>query len=175
MVNSSLVTLQAGYDAANNASISAFEDTILELFYAVVHSIYQTYGFEAPETESGSTPTAEDELSNDYNVITLVYIYFFVSVGVTLVLMGVLNLLTLPRATFSRKGLKQPGVWSRIGIFFVVGAVMAGLSGLIGSDTGANLSVSGWLLPAVTFGLILVLGVQYVRWPQKNVESEEGD
>jgi hypothetical protein len=166
MINSSLNTLQ---ESTNQQQA---EDTFLELVYGVIHSIYQTYGFEAPESDGSTTLTAADELQNDYNVIGLVFVYFFVAAGMTLVLMGVLNLLTLPRSCFSKQGLKSPGLWARNGIFFVVGAAIAGLAALINVDAGYNLSISPWLLPVIVFGLVIVLGVQYIRWPQKTLTGE---
>lgn len=175
-LNNSLITLQAGYQPDNDTSVEDFSDTFLDLAYAVIHSVYQTYEFDAPESESAPgtpPPTGADELANDYNVITLVFIYFFVSVGVTLILMGLLNFLTLPRSSFRKAGLKHPGVWGRIGVFFVVGSAMAGLAGLINLDAGYNLSISPWLLPIVALGLVIVLGVQNVRWPQKTETVEE--
>jgi hypothetical protein len=101
-----------------------------------------------------------------------VFVYFFVAAGMTLVLMGVLNLLTLPRSCFSKQGLKSPGLWARHGIFFVVGAAIAGLAGLINGEAGYNLSISPWLLPVVVLGLVIVLVAQYVRWPQKTLTGE---
>jgi hypothetical protein len=170
MINSSLSTLQG------SATKQEAEDTFLELVYGVIHSIYQTYGFEAPEADTGSTTlTAAEALQNDYNVIGLVFVYFFVAVGVTLILMGVLNMLTLPRSCFSSQGLKSPGLWMRLGIFFVMGAAIAGLAGLVNLEAGYNLSVGPWLLPVVVLGLVIVLAVQYIRWPQKmqrGVEKE---
>ncbi|PMD60148.1 uncharacterized protein K444DRAFT_589316 [Hyaloscypha bicolor E] len=167
MINSSLTTLQ------ESTTKQQAEDTLLELIYGVIHSIYQTYGFAAPESNAGSTTlTAADELQNDYNVIGLVFVYFFVAAGLTLMLMGVLNLLTLPRSCFSKQGLRSPGLWARHGIFFVVGAAIAGLAGLINGEAGYNLSISPWLLPVVVLGLVIVLVAQYVRWPQKTLTGE---
>ena len=112
---------------------------------------------------------------NDINVISLVFIYFFVSAGVTLILMGLLNILTLPKDSFSKAGWKHPGVWGRMGIFFGVGSTIAGLAGLVNMEAGYNLSVSPWLLPAITLALAIVLGMQYVRWPNKKQEGKEKD
>lgn len=110
---------------------------------------------------------------NDINVISLVFIYFFVSAGMPLILMGVLNILTLPKDTFGKAGWKHPGVWGRMGVFFVVGSTIAGLAGLVNLDAGYNLSVSPWLLPVITLALAIVLGLQYVRWPKKKQAGEE--
>jgi hypothetical protein len=163
-----------------NASLTAIQagnvDGLLNLTFAVIHSIYQNYGFEAPESDTETTPqTGEEELMNDFNVINLVFIYFFLSAGVTLILMGVLNVLTLPKDSFSNAGWKHPGVWVRIGVFFVVGSTIAGLAGLVNLDAGYNLSVSPWLLPVITLALVIVLGMQYVRWPKKKQTGEEKD
>jgi len=167
-------------DQAFNASLTTIKagnvDELLNLTFAVIHSIYQNYGFDAPESDAETTPqTGEEELMNDFNVINLVFIYFFVSAGVTLILMGVLNVLTLPKASFSNAGWKHPGVWGRIGVFFVVGSTIAGLAGLVNLDAGYNLSVSPWLLPVITLALVIVLGMQYVRWPKKKQTGEEKD
>ena len=163
-----------------NASVTAIRagnvDELLNLTFAVIHSIYQNYGFEAPESDTETThQTGEEELMNDFKVINLVFIYFFVSAGVTLILMGVLNVLTLPKDSFSNAGWKHPGVWGRIGVFFVVGSTIAGLAGLVNLDAGYNLSVSPWLLPVITLALVIVLGMQYVRWPKKKQTGEEKD
>ena len=167
MINSSLTTLQ------ESTTQQQAKDTFLELFYGVIHPIYQTYGFAAPESDTGSTTlTATDELQNDYKVIGLVFVYFFVAAGMTLMFMGVLNFFTLPRSCFSKQGLKSPGLWARNGIFFVVGAAFAGLVGLIKVKAGYNFSTSPWLLPVVVLGLVIVLGAQYFRWPQKTLTGE---
>jgi hypothetical protein len=171
-VDSSLATLGEGYDVGNNASTEIFTETFRNLTYDVIHSVYQKYGFEDPDSDDGAL-TGSAKLQNDYNVISLVFIYFFVAAGVTLILMGVLNMFTLPKIMFTKAGLKQPGVWGKIGIFFVVGGGIAGLAGLVGTDAGYNLSSGPWLLPVVSLGLVIVLGVQYVRWPRKTQLSEE--
>lgn len=167
-VNASLTALQ--YSTTKEEAKATF----LELFNAVQHSVYQTYGLEAPESEAG-TLTATDQLQSDVNVIGLVFTYFFLAAGVTLILMGVLNVLTLPRSCFGRQGLKSLGLWGRIGIFFVVGAAIAGLVGLLNlpGDSAYNFSMSAWLLPVVVLGLAIVLVVQYVRWPWNTQGSGE--
>jgi hypothetical protein len=165
-------TLTAIKSASDNINLTALTD----LVFAVIHSVYQTYGFEAPKSDTGTTPqTGFDELSNDVNVILLVFVYFFVSAGVTLILMGVLNILTLPKDSFSKAGWKHPGVWGRIGVFFVVGSTLAGLAGLVNLDAGDTLSYGPWLLPVITLALVIVLGMQYMRWPKKKQRSEEKD
>lgn len=158
-VNSSIDALQAmGYD----------EDTYCTLITAVIHSVYVTYGFEDKDVKVGNSTSCFDQLNEDGNVINLVFVYFFVAAGVTLIMMAMLNLLTLSKTTFTKAGWKCTGTWGRIGIFFIIGNGLVAVAGIVDTDLGKNLgSGSPWLLPIVTLGLVVVLGVQYVRWPQK--------
>lgn len=163
-VEETLTAISYGYTTSNKTSFLAKID---DLAATVVHSIFESYAFEPPELKAGSpTPsTPTEELDRDLSVIALVFVYFFVAAGITLILMGVLNFLTLRRECFTKKGLKHPGLIVRFSSYLVVGLGTALLAIMVNFSAGARLADSAWLLPTVTLAIIVVLLVQYLHLP----------
>ncbi|CZT12132.1 hypothetical protein WAI453_003030 [Rhynchosporium graminicola] len=166
-VESGLGILGMGYDSNNATSVNDYQTIFGDVVSAVVHSVFTSYGFETPEAKPGqeASRTGTEELNRDDEVIGLVFVYFFVAAGITLMLMGFLNFLTLPREQFTRSGLKHPAILGRFGTYIYIGLGLALLSIAISYDAGSTLASSAWLLPLVCFCILVVQGVQYVRWP----------
>jgi len=178
-VNTQLLLVQDGLTTGNNET---YFDAFYNVYGLVTTTIYQTFGLESPgsafeQPAANATAGADgfSDLESDFNVMAIIFIYFFVAAGVTLILMGVLNILTLPHSCFTKKAIRHPGVWVRMGAFFIVGAPLAAIAALVNLDAGANLVLSVWLLPLVVFCLLIVLVVQYIKLPDRMRKSDEKD
>ncbi|KAL2063186.1 hypothetical protein VTL71DRAFT_6258 [Oculimacula yallundae] len=166
-VDSGLRVLQLGYNANNATSVTAYLNTYNDVISTVVHSVFTSYGFKVPKPKPGQEAplNSSAELDRVNDVIRIVFVYFFVAAGMTLILMGLLNFLTLPREQFTRSGLKHPAVLGRFGIYVYIGLGLALLSISTHYDAGSRLANSGWLLPLVCFCILVVQGGQYLHWP----------
>ncbi|TVY68728.1 hypothetical protein LSUE1_G006963 [Lachnellula suecica] len=147
-----------GFIKGNETSQDAFEDTIDNLIYTVTHSIFETYGFESEETNK--TLTGEQQIDADSEVIQLVFTYFYIAAGVSLLLMAVLHLITIRPFTFH-------GRLVRISSYFFFGLGICLLSAMTNFDAAGVLAVSPWVLPIVTIAVGLVLLLNHVRWPKR--------
>ncbi|KAE9377366.1 hypothetical protein N431DRAFT_542699 [Stipitochalara longipes BDJ] len=163
-VTSLFTELQDGFNTDNQTSINS---TLLDISVNIIKYVYGIYDLESAGDDATAGDTGIDELQGDFSVMTIIFLYFFIAAGVTLILMGVLNILTLPHSCFTRKALKHPGVWFRMGAFFIIGAPLAALAAIVNSDAAGNLIFTPWLLPVVVFCLLIVLVVQYIKLPER--------
>ena len=137
------MTIQEGFTAGNSTSLDDWQNGIQNLLATVVHSIFTTYGFEPAEEKTGSAPTPQEELAADNDTINLVGIYFFVTCGMTLLLIGLLSLLTV------RNYKRGSGTFVRLGVFLFLGLGLALLAPMVNTAAFDSFGVSAWILPLV--------------------------
>jgi len=68
-------------------------------------------------------------------------IYFFVAAGMTLILIGVLSLITVKN--------HKRGTFIRLGVFTVLGMGLAMLAIMVKNSAWSTFGVSAWILPVV--------------------------
>jgi hypothetical protein len=137
------VTIQEGFTAGNSTSYGDWQDGIQNLLGTVVHSIFTTYGFEPAKEKIGSAPNPQQEIAADNDTINLVGIYFFVTCGMTLLLIGLLSLLTV------RNYKRGSGTFIRLGVFLFLGLGLALLATMVNTTAFNSFGISAWVLPLV--------------------------
>ncbi len=127
------------------------------IFGTLINATFKYFKIQASKKDESQTqkdPTIRpDPLRDLYNVLKvydLVFVYFFVAAGLTLVMMAVLIAL-------AKKG-KCAGDYAAILLRLVVGGGLAMIS-IITVNTAAqqNYLYSAWMLPSVLLGLFVVV------------------
>ncbi|KAF4547515.1 Hypothetical protein D9617_41g062660 [Elsinoe fawcettii] len=160
----------------------AWEATNL-VFNTLVNTVYTAIGFAAPDSEkmtallphaaSPSTDGAAEaaraaleevvkENSDVFGVARLVFIYFFVSLGLTVLLMG-----TLVGLERSKHGLEL-GDKIRLAGSLVVGmwaCLMAVMAATGEGEVFRGFVYSGWVLPTAMLGLMIVVILHNIKLP----------
>jgi amino acid transporter len=151
-----------------------FQALINDLSATVVQSLFQSYGFKAPDSYNSNdttTVSAKEQLQADAVVISLVFLYFFISAGSMLFFMGLLNFLTLPRAEFKHHVASHKELALRFSAYIVAGIILCLLAVMVHSTSGHNLEESAWLLPLLTIMIVAVLLAQYVHFSGEELED----
>ncbi|QSZ36968.1 hypothetical protein DSL72_009060 [Monilinia vaccinii-corymbosi] len=117
-------TISTTQKALSSIGSAAFNSTeqlgnVTTLFSAVQDSLFDNFGIDPPESKIAVTDPNE-EWNENIQVLALVYTYFFVASGITLILMNILNALNRPNMTRPDK--------SRIAINFVLSIAFLGLA-----------------------------------------------
>ncbi|KAB8296737.1 hypothetical protein EYC80_002157 [Monilinia laxa] len=127
------------------------------LFSTVQDSLFDNFGIDPPESEIPITDPNE-EWNENLEVLALVFTYFFLASGITLILMNILNTLSRPTMTRADK--------VRIAINFVLSFTLASLAGISKTETGFYFAQSAWVLPSVagTYAFVMLLGYTKFLW-----------
>ncbi|KAI9719986.1 MAG: hypothetical protein M1812_003111 [Candelaria pacifica] len=121
-----------------------------ELFSQVIIALFKRNGIDPP---SNTDPSDVDSFTG---VFKLVYIYFFVSAGVVLVLLGVFLWIVRRRGRDVYDGIA-------IGIRGVVGVALLGLAAVAGNEELVdNYMQSPWVIGTVLVALVLVVLTDFV-------------
>lgn len=64
--------IAAGYNKTNVSSVYAWGNATSNLVYTVIHSVFTTYGFEAPEPTNGEELSSKGQLAADFKTVRLV-------------------------------------------------------------------------------------------------------
>ncbi|RDW90955.1 hypothetical protein BP5796_02120 [Coleophoma crateriformis] len=140
-----------------NIGNSTFNSTsqmmdITTLFSVLQDSIFGNFGIEPKKSKTVDTvPDPLEERKENLEILKLIYIYFFIAAGLTLILMNILNFISLQQ--------KTRGDRLRIVINGVVGIILASLASLANTNTGFEFAQSAWVLPtgAITFVSVMAL------------------
>ncbi|APA11344.1 hypothetical protein sscle_07g061140 [Sclerotinia sclerotiorum 1980 UF-70] len=130
---------------------------ITTLFSTVQDSLFDNFGIDPPESDNAVTDPNE-EWNENLGVLTLVFTYFFLASGLTLILMNILNVLSRPKMTRADK--------IRIAVNFVLSITLAGLAGISNTNSGFAFAQSAWVLPTVagTYFFVMLLGCTKLLW-----------
>ncbi|PBP26014.1 hypothetical protein BUE80_DR003085 [Diplocarpon rosae] len=142
--------------AIGNSTFNSVEQLkeITTLFAVIQDSIFDGFGIEPPEVEN-TDPDPNEEWSKNADAFKLIFIYFFVASGITLILMNALNFLSRPKPT--------RGDYGRIFVNFVLGAGLASLASIVNTTEGFEYAQSPWILPTVALAFVLVMGLTYTK------------
>ncbi|KAH6668806.1 bacterial low temperature requirement A protein-domain-containing protein [Halenospora varia] len=168
-----LTILQQGWmDDGKNTTNSGewVMDQVNDMAQKVIKSVFKTYGFEAPEKKGNAATNHADGKTVDTDqafsdMITLVFTYFFVAAGATLILLGVLDILTLPRHHFTKSIWRNIGIVVSTAAYFVIGIALMALSSLADTDAGDNWGATPWILVVPAFAIIIVVVMRYMMMP----------
>ncbi|OWP04586.1 hypothetical protein B2J93_4865 [Marssonina coronariae] len=142
--------------AIGNSTFRSIEQLkeISTLFAVIQDSIFDGFGIEPPEIEH-TDPDPNEEWSKNADAFKLIFIYFFVASGITLILMNALNFLSRPKPT--------RGDYGRIAINFILGIGLASLASIVNTTQGFEYAQSAWILPTVALAFVLVMGMAYTK------------
>ncbi|KAA8568908.1 hypothetical protein EYC84_007885 [Monilinia fructicola] len=127
------------------------------LFSTVQDSLFDNFGIDPPESEIPITDPNE-EWNENLEVLALVFTYFFLASGITLILMNILNALSRPTMTRADR--------IRIAINFVLSFTLVSLAGISKTEGGFYFAQSAWVLPSVagTYAFVMLLGYTKFLW-----------
>lgn len=157
-VNSALVEVANAWNNTSEEAVNAGDNALNNIIFALANTVLESLSIEAPKSKvkDGVKPSPEDQTSKLFGVFNLVFIYFFVTAGLTLIIMGVL-------AWLSEKP-KKLGDYVRSSANFVVGLGLCLLSLMSFSEAEGNFAFSSWVLPTLCLSLFLVVVVNHVRF-----------
>ncbi|KAL8652839.1 MAG: hypothetical protein Q9226_004091 [Calogaya cf. arnoldii] len=168
-VTSYLTTLRNSNDSSSDVAIDAAFDILLTL----VNATLKFFKIEAAAktTQDPAVGDARDpytDLGNALIVYDLVFLYFFLAAGLTLILLAVLNIL-------NHKGSWVKGDWIGLAVRVLVGMGIAFVS-LMKTDISSEevFLYSPWMLPTVMLALgivVLVDGVAGWVLPAANITT----
>ncbi|XMA16151.1 hypothetical protein WAI453_008942 [Rhynchosporium graminicola] len=122
------------------------------LFAVIQDSIFDNFGIEPPAIEN-INPDPNEEFNKNQASFRLIFVYFFVAAGVTLILMDALNFLSRPKPT--------RGDYSRMLINLLVGVTLAFIATIVNTTEGFKFAQSPWILPTVALAFVLVMVSTY--------------
>ena len=146
-----------------------------EILFTLVNAVFKFFKIQASKKEQKSaaasgTKDAATDLANAFHVYDLVFTYFFVAAGVTLITMAILMVLSKKR--------KVLGDWLGIGLRLVMGIGIS-LIATVGMNLTAQQQFlsSPWMVPCVMIVLlVMVLAEGILGWvlpaPAGGVEGE---
>ncbi|PSS22920.1 hypothetical protein M430DRAFT_25883 [Amorphotheca resinae ATCC 22711] len=155
-------------NTSTDANYTGLEDAVAEVGFVVLNSIMDTYGFEAPPPNG--TETVSDKTNAELDTASLVFEYFFIATGLTIIIMGILGLVNVRVYT--------KGSWLRFATHIVFGVALCLLSILATANDGDGavvLAETAWPLPIVAIVVFVVLAVHHVSWegkPKANGEKQ---
>lgn len=130
--------------------VKGVEDKTDELAITIANSVFGQYGIEAPADKIRGSESPQATLQTNIDIIALVYIYFSVCAGTTLLIMTTLHAIChRPRTRAD---------FLRLGYSFVVGVVFVVFAAIVNTNAGGNFITSSWVLPctALLLGSVLV-------------------
>lgn len=150
---------------SSDASSDVANDAAFGIVITLVNATLKFFKIEAAKKETPSWVGGETgrgpyaDLGNALIVYDLVFLYFFVAAGLTLVLMAVLMVL-------GKRGKMARGDWIRGGVRVGVGAGLSCVSVVKTSFTAEERFIfSPWMVPTVMLGLGgVVLGEGVLGW-----------
>jgi len=159
-----------------NTTYAEVVDAVAQYALAVWNSIMDTYGFVPSEDALASTTdnvTIENfatvQTQAALNTASLIFVYFYVATGFTLILTGFLGIINVRSYT----------VWSwvRFATHIMFGLAMALLSLLSRGDgtSALNISSTAWPLPIVAMVVLVVLAIHHVSWENHEAEEKTGE
>lgn len=157
-VNSALVEIANTWNDTSEEAANAGNNALNNIVFALTNTVLESLSIEAPKpkVKDGVKPNPEDQTTKLFGVFNLVFIYFFVTAGLTLIIMGVL-------AWLSEKP-KKLGDYVRSSANFVVGLGLCLLSLMSLTETEGNFGFSSWVLPTLCLSLGLVVVINHVRF-----------
>ncbi|KAL2061563.1 hypothetical protein VTL71DRAFT_6940 [Oculimacula yallundae] len=150
-------TLRRTTETLSLIGSSAFNSTeqlkeMVTLFATIQDSIFDNFGIEPPEVEN-SDPDPNEEWTKNEAAFKLIFVYFFVAAGITLILMDALNFLSRPRP--------NRGDYIRMLINLIVGITLAAIASMVNTDQGFAFAQSALILPTVALAFVLVMMSTY--------------
>lgn len=130
---------------------------VTTLFAVIQDSLFDSFGIEAPKSAMQMTGAIDpnDEWRKNMDAFVLIFVYLFVSAGVTLILMNALNFISRPR--------KTAGDYMRIGVDFVVGISLCSIASIVHTEGGFEFAQSAWILPTVALCFVFVMSLGYTK------------
>ncbi|KAL8735395.1 MAG: hypothetical protein Q9166_000940 [cf. Caloplaca sp. 2 TL-2023] len=170
-VTGHLITLRNSGDASSDVAI----DSAFEILVTMVNATLKFFMIQAAQkTTKDPIPANETkdpytDLGNALIVYDLVFLYFFVAAGLTLILMAVLVVL-------NKRGKLVKGDWIAVGLRLVVGAGIATVAAMKTNYTAEERFLySPWMIPTVMLGLLVVVVTDgVVGWVLPASEGKHG-
>ncbi|KAH8591150.1 bacterial low temperature requirement A protein-domain-containing protein [Bisporella sp. PMI_857] len=159
-VQTYLLDITSAFNTLNDPStnpdviISEVQTAVDNLFATIQNSLFDTYGVVIPDKKYSVTNPTET-LNHNFEVFELVFIYFFVTAGFTLLLMNTLNFLS--------KRKKSKSDWARSIFNYIIGVVLCVIAGAVKTNKGIDLLTSSWVIPTVAIALTVVLIVNHTH------------
>ena len=153
-------------DLANQTDIlsdSTYTD-VDDLSYTLIEAMFKFFNIKAPKDENKAATNIEGSYKHKdpteayvkiLHVYDLVFHYFFIAAGCTLIMMAILILVA--------KKKKCAGDWAAIALRVTVGTGVAAIAAMSRYPTfQVNFLWSGWLLPTAAIAMALVVGIDGV-------------
>ena len=160
-ISSYLTSLKDAGDPNSDKAIEAFYN----IFFTLANAALKFFKISEPKASSKTNPfdTTTPSLPKDpskvyssqLHVYDLVFVYFFVAAGITLIMLSIL-------ITIAKKN-KCAGDWAAIALRAVVGVGLALVAAVKGNLTfQEHYMYTPWMVPTVLLSLIVVVGADGV-------------
>ncbi|TVY43268.1 hypothetical protein LSUB1_G000922 [Lachnellula subtilissima] len=157
---STITEVQDGLEQLRHATTNSTQDDALtDVLSTVINSIYESYGVELSEKDTANLTSAEQN-EKYAHVFEVLFIYFFVTIGGTILLMNLLNYLSISHKSSPRLSL---GSWLRLAFNTIIGVALCAVAGIARTTGAMNYLVSPWVLPTIAIALFSILVVNNIR------------
>ncbi|KAK9242005.1 hypothetical protein V1506DRAFT_524944 [Lipomyces tetrasporus] len=158
------------YSSPSNETLNALSVGLGEVVSEVWNSIMDTYGFQSSDGGGGGTEQfASDKTVAALDTAQLIFDYFFIATGFTIIFIGVLGVVNVRSYTIWS--------WARFVAHILFGLACCLLCLLATGDGSAalNLSATAWPLPIIAMIVLVVLAIHHISWENKEAEEKTGE
>ncbi|KAH8586660.1 hypothetical protein B0O99DRAFT_643924 [Bisporella sp. PMI_857] len=127
------------------------------LFRIIQDSIFCNFDIEAPIIDRSLLKDPDEEWKGNINTFMLVFIYFFIASGITLMMLSLLKATIQPN--LDKRNL------IRIAIHCMCGIVLAALASSIKTGVGLIYAQSTWVLPTVALSFAFAMALTHIPMP----------
>ncbi|KAF8861148.1 hypothetical protein BDZ45DRAFT_648053 [Acephala macrosclerotiorum] len=183
-------TLDQAQSALNMIGNATFNTTsqlnaIGTLFAVISDSLFDNFGIDPPSPKgmgaglmematmtSGEMEDPNAVFSRNQDAFRLVFIYFFVSSGLTLLLLNALQSISRP-CPASQPGATEKGALRTAMkryltpttiLTFIIALGQLAVASIVNTRDGIEFAQSVWILPSVGLAFVLVVALGYVSW-----------
>ncbi|KAK9427674.1 bacterial low temperature requirement A protein-domain-containing protein [Lipomyces doorenjongii] len=158
------------YSTPSNQTLNALYVGLSEVVSEVWNSIIDTYGFQPSDRGGGDVQQfASDKTVAALNTAQLIFDYFFIATGFTIIFIGVLGVVNVRSYTIWS--------WVRFVAHILFGLACCLLCLLATGDGSAalNLSATAWPLPIMAMIVLVVLAIHHISWENNEADEKTGE
>ncbi|CZR62602.1 uncharacterized protein PAC_12499 [Phialocephala subalpina] len=150
------------------------------LFAVISDSLFDNFGIDPPSPEGtgaglmemmpGEMDDPNAVFSRNQDAFRLVFIYFFISSGLTLLLLNALQSISRPsppseaQSKLTWKDSMKRYLTPTTILTFIIALGQLAVASIVNTTNGIEFAQSVWILPSVGLAFVLVVALGYVSW-----------
>ncbi|KAL3420975.1 hypothetical protein PVAG01_07420 [Phlyctema vagabunda] len=135
----------------SSISESTFNSTgqrseISTLYSIIQDSLFDNFGIDPPISEDAMMENPDEQWNKNMEAFMLVFVYFFISAGITLIVMDILNTISHPNSSRRER--------ARLVTNAILGLGLCLVAATARSEAGLSFAQSAWVLPTVALTFV---------------------